>query len=56
MTLILFIHFYASDEYMKDKNKDKIKISMTLDIPNIDLYIILNLKNYVLKKVFLNMN
>jgi len=38
MTLILFIHFYASDEYMKDKNKDKIKISMTLDIPNIDLY------------------
>ena len=27
-----------TDEYMKDKNKDKIKISMTLDIPNIDLY------------------
>jgi hypothetical protein len=27
-----------TDEYMKDKNKDKIKFTMTLDIPNINLY------------------
>jgi len=33
-----------TDNYMKDKNKDKIKISMTLDIPNIDLYKIIKHK------------
>ena len=27
-----------TDEYMKAKNKDKIKFTMTLDIPNINLY------------------